>query len=335
MCRNTDPTSTPSTPSHGGGSVKGKNKSSSAAASPPRHNQLRLLYSLDSFRDDSDGRGQGPSLVSCLLSGLLVILFLTGMELVFRHVFEQLQHQHPLLQNETNRLILARHVGVDTLALVICSLLGFCGRHLTHDIAKATIYKRSDSMDASRHTHRLFTYHPVAFRCSLFFLAYQIKNTYDTIAWGDGPEFVFHHVFSMLTAYGAMVSCCGHMYTVFFFGLSEISTAVLCLLANFDDEHGVIGLGEAFPVTKVVLGAVFALLFITCRCILWPVFAYYFTRDVKLALKGDDVRAQKSRGWLKFFLVSLTGITFLQVLWLGQIVYMGHQELKKAGFLNA
>jgi len=123
------------------------------------------------------------------------------------------------------------------------------------------------------------------------------------------------------------------MYTIFFFGLSEISTAVLSILANFDDEFGVPGLGEALPVTKVVCGAAFVVMFILCRCILWPLTSYYFCRDMYHALKSDDPRAVYRRGWLRFFFIALAGLSVLQVAWLGQIFTMGKQELEKAGFL--
>jgi hypothetical protein len=121
---------------------------------------------------------------------------------------------------------------------------------------------------------------------------------------------------------------CGHYYCVFFFGISEISTGVLCLLANLDDEFGVEGLAQAFPKTKMVLGAAFVVLFIICRCILWPLYSYYFAKDVLAALnQKDDARVRERRYWLKFFLVSLTGLSVLQVAWLGQILVTAKKEL--------
>ena len=46
--------------------------------------------------------------------------------------------------------------------------------------------------------NRLFGYHPAAARLILYFLAYQIKNTFDTIVWNDGVEFILHHVLCLL-----------------------------------------------------------------------------------------------------------------------------------------
>lgn len=104
-------------------------------------------------------------------------------------------------------------------------------------------------------------------------------------------------------------------------------------MANFDEKHGVIGLGEAFPIAKVTVGVVFVMLFVMVRCLLWPVMAYYFVRDIRHALKGDDPKAKHRRGWMKFFLVSLSGITVLQVAWLGEIISLAQIELAKVGLL--
>ena len=157
---------------------------------------------------------------------------------------------------------------------------------------------------------------------------------FQTSTHTQGPEFIFHHVFSLAVAWGALFPGTAHMYTIFFFGLSEISTAVLCVLANFDDDHGVPGLGEALPLTKVTCGAAFVVLFILCRCILWPLTSYYFCRDLYHALRSNDPRAVYRRGWMRFFYVALAGMTILQVAWLGQILVLGRQELQKAGLIE-
>jgi len=104
-------------------------------------------------------------------------------------------------------------------------------------------------------------------------------------------------------------------------------------LANFDEDHGVVGLGDAFPLPKLVIGIVFVVLFIVVRCLLWPVMADYFVRDIRQALKDDEPQTNHRRGWMKFFLVSLSGITFLQVAWLGKIISLASVELANAGLL--
>jgi hypothetical protein len=291
---------------------------------------LRLMLSLDSFSSQDGGP---PGLSSCIVTGVAIVAFLTAIEMVFRHFFDSIQDYHPILENETNRLILARHVGVDCTSCAIVFLMGWWSRHICKPVLEAAFFGKPESMPAAGHEARLFTYHEAGFRVALFFFSYQVKNLYDTIVWNDGPEFIFHHIFSLFTAYGSMVPGCGHFYALFFFGMCEISTGVLCLLANFDDEHGVPGLGDAFPVFKVILGAIFVVLFILCRCILWPVFSRYFVHDCLMALKGNDARAKPRRMWMRFFLVSLTGLSVLQVAWLGEIFMQGKQELAKVGLI--
>lgn len=137
----------------------------------------------------------------------------------------------------------------------------------------------------------------------------------------------------MIASWGALYPSFAHFYAIFYLGFSEISTAVLCVLANFDDEFGVQGLGQAFPLTKVVVGAVFVTLFILCRCIMWPITTFYFMKDAKQALKGNGPRLDACKGWMKLFMFCLTGLSILQVLWLGQIFVIAQQEFKALGLL--
>ena len=125
-----------------------------------------------------------------------------------------------------------------------------------------------------------------------------------------------------------------HFYGVFYLGISEASTAVLCLLANFDDEHGVKGLAEAFPLGKVVLGTSFAILFVICRVFMWSTVSYYYCRDAWNALKGThDPRLQGRKTFFRFTLVSLSLLSVLQVIWLGEIFRIAHVELTTMGYL--
>lgn len=180
---------------------------------------------------------------------------------------------------------------------------------------------------------RLFSYHPAAFRIALVFFAYQIKNLADTIVWGDGPEYIFHHVLSMTASYMAMYPGFGHFYVVFFLGVSEISTAILCVLANFDDEHGVPGLGDALPTHKAAVGGCFVVAFLLCRVVMWPIAGYFCTRDCSLALKGDSPHAKSRRGVIRTIKVCLTGLSVLQVVFLVQLVIISKRELTEMGFI--
>ena len=113
----------------------------------------------------------------------------------------------------------------------------------------------------------------------------------------------------------------------------EVSTAILCLLANFDDIHGVKGLGEALPLTKVILGGVFAAAFIVCRVLMWSAVSYYFIRDTWSALKGNDPRLAPRKTYLRFLLIALSFLTLLQIFWLGEIFRQGKNELESMGLL--
>lgn len=306
---------------------------------------LRLLLSLDSFEttkaktEDDSNAYTPPSYASCALTGVVVLAVLTAVEFAMYTLFTRLSHLHPLLEETYNRQILARHVGVDALSCLVVSFLGWQCFYVNKNVLKAgmSFFGKSNDTSSSSvvstddHAQRLFTYHPGGFRISLFFFWYQVKNLYDTLVWNDGPEFIFHHVFSLVTAWGAMNPGCGHYYCIFFFGMCEVSTGILCLLSNFDDDHGVPGLGAAMPELKLALGGVFIVMFIVCRCILWPLYSYYFGRDVVLALKGSDARTDERRLWMKFFLVSLSGLSVLQIAWLGQILAVAKEEVAKSG----
>jgi hypothetical protein len=236
-----------------------------------------------------------------------------------------------LFEDETNRNVLARHIGVDSGSCFFVAYLGWKARHILQPMVDATL--RGKNAMPKAYENRMFQYQPEAARITLFFFAYQIKNTYDTIVWNDGPEFILHHMLTLFTAWGALHPGSAHFYAPFYFGVSEVSTAVLCLLANFDDVHGVKGLAEAFPMSKVFFGGVFAVCFIVCRVFLWSTVSYYYCRDAWNALSGDDPRLAGRKTWLRFTFMSLSILSLLQIIWLAEIVRVGKMELEKVGLL--
>jgi hypothetical protein len=238
------------------------------------------------------------------------------------------------LESDTNRYILARHLGVDSLSCLICAYLGWRNRSpLMTNIWKAFVQGDASAHPASAAESRGFTYTPAPWYLSLFFLSYQLKNLVDTIVWNDGPEFIFHHVLSLSVVWGALYPGFCIEYATFFFGISEISTGVLCILANFDDEHGVVGMGEAFPLTKVVIGVVFVILFVLCRAIIWPILSYYWVRDCLICLKGNNPQVEKRRFVIKMQGTCLVGLSVLQISWLVVIYFMAIKEFKAIGIL--
>lgn len=239
---------------------------------------------------------------------------------------------HPILQNENNRNILARHVGVDAFSCFVVAWLGWKARHLLQDMVDSTMGRNRRAFPVA-YEGRMYRYQPEAARICLFFFAYQVKNTYDTIVWNDGPEFIAHHLLTLGTCWTPLVVGAAHAYVPFYFGVSEISTAVLCLLANFDDVHGVPGLADAFPMFKIVIGGLFAVLFVVCRVFMWSTVSYFYCRDAWNALSGSDPRLQGRKTYFLYTFVSLSLLSLLQIIWLAEIVRIGQVELEKVGLL--
>lgn len=180
--------------------------------------------------------------------------------------------------------------------------------------------------------NRLFQYHPEAVQIMIFFIGFQFKNLVDTIIWNDGPEFLAHHVLAIFSGSGGLVPGACHFYAVFYFGLSELSTGILCLLANFDDDHGVPGLGEALPVGKMVFGSIFALSFVLIRVVCWGTLTNYYFRDIWQAFQDNHPKLVVSRRvFLYLNSISLGLITLLQIVWLFEIFKIAKSELTKMG----
>ena len=293
----------------------------------------------------------GPTLPSTLLTMTFYVGALFVVERVTRYVIgAHLIHLDPILEIEVNRHIIARHMAVDFFSLVVCATVAIANRHVCTEIithffdttainGKTTtrtnntkVKENSSSplpMSKETYEERIFAYHPAAQRLTLFFFTYQVKNMYDTIYWNDGIEFVLHHILAGAAAWGGMYPGCCHFYALFYFGFSEISTAILCLLSNFDPKYGVAGLEDVFPRTKLFLGAMFVTSFIICRLILWPYATYYFARDTMLAIKSNVPRADGRRGYLWVIYCCCVGLSLIQVLFVVMIVQTGKEEIAK------
>ena len=193
-----------------------------------KRNTSRLLLTHDSFiestsipdKDDENkqikkrnpcihGNG-GPSLSSTLLTVLFYTALLFIIEQLTRMFIAQYAHlDEEVLGNERNRHILARHIAVDFFPLLACAYLAIVNRHacselISHGIAHLQGKKEqldSSSMHGDGYEERVFKYHPGAQRLLMIFFVYQVKNMYDTIVWGDGIEFVLHHIFAGLAAW--------------------------------------------------------------------------------------------------------------------------------------
>lgn len=306
----------------------------------------RLLLTHESFvfddipeKDDDNKRSAGnpyiiglggPSLTSTLMTVSFYVGLLFAWEHVARMIIEQFQHIDPILANETNRHIIARHIAVDFTSLVYCAYLALSYRHICADMIRHGVsYGKTDSMKEDDFENRVFRYHPGSQRLLVMFFVYQVKNMYDTIKWGDGPEFVVHHILAGLAAWGGMFPGCCHFYALFFFGFSEISTAILCLLSNFDPKYGVPGLEDVFPITKMVLGGLFVVSFIICRILMWPYVSYHFGKDTLKAIRSKAKRAEGRRGYLWAIFYCCVGLSLIQLLFLWMIIDIGREEVPK------
>lgn len=307
----------------------GPTKIASKTTANTRTESGLFLFSLESYNGD----GGLPNNKSQFFTVTGLVLLLVAIELSMRQLFNFIKDMHPILEDEISRNILARHIGVDSFGCFIVAFLGLKARYVLKDVIDATIGGKPNAMPAS-YEGRMFTYLPEGQRVCLFFLAYQLKNTYDSIVWNDGMIFLIHHVLTLFTIWGGIQGN-AHFYALYFFGISEISTGVLCLLANFDDEFGVVGLADAFPLVKAALGGIFALMFVIFRVLGWSTMSYYFCRDVWNALKGSNSRLELPghRIWFRFTLFSNAILSSLQIIWLAEIVRIGKEELKNMGLI--
>ena len=153
--------------------------------------------------------------------------------------------------------------------------------------------------------------------------AFQIKNLADTFWYGDGVVFVVHHVVTISVAVLSMQPY-SHFYGTFFFGVSEASTAVLSVLANFDEQHGLLELATNYPTLKLLTGALFIVSFVLIRCVLWPVLTYFYVKDALLVLEAHEAHNARIV-WT--FVVALSVLSVLQVIWLGEIGATVRKEL--------
>lgn len=269
-----------------------------------------------------------PSVTSTVIYLAIIVCVLFASEFSLRFLLAAIvDNLHPMFQSEHNRKVLARHIGVDFVSCASVSYLGISGRKYLSQIRSR--FWDSSATFTPAYSNRMWTYIPVAYKCLLIFTGYQIKNLYDSFVWDDGIEFIIHHVLAGTAAWGAMYPGCGHTYALFYMGISEVSTTVLVILANFDEVHGVAGLAEAFPNLKIVCAVSFVAAFLTCRIIMWPWVTKFYLQDTRDAMNADDKKTKERKIWLLTFGFILSALTLLQFLWLGQIFMMAKEEIGK------
>jgi len=99
---------------------------------------------------------------------------------------------------------------------------------------------------------------------------------------------------------------------------------------NLDDDLGLNGMSDAFPILKIGLGAMFIVSFVVFRIVLWPIFTYHLLNDTKLVLERDGKKLSLySKVAIYSIIRSCQALTFMQVLFLGQIFWTVYQEISK------
>lgn len=255
---------------------------------------------------------------------IFIILFLAAFEQLLRVIITTyFSDYHPVMELERHRHILARHIAVDGFSCAFVACVGYQNRHALKHLL--TLKREQDD----KCHERVFGYQPAGHYVLLYFFSYQMKNMYDTIVWKDGIVFVLHHILAGGAAWLGMYPGVAGLYAIFFMGISEISTSILCLLANFDPDLGIVGLEEAFPNTRLVLASIFVVTFIICRIILWPLFSWHFLQDALKVWKTVGKNDKEKKFAIQFIATSCVGLSFLQVIWLGEIVLIGREEVYK------
>ena len=171
---------------------------------------------------------------------------------------------------------------------------------------------------------RLYVYDSSFQRLSAVMFGFQAKNLVDTVVFRDGAVFVVHHIVTMTVALFALHPY-SHLYGSFFFGVSEISTTVLAVLALFDGEFGVPELERDFPNLRLFIGTVFAISFVLIRCVIWPYLTFFYCKDALEILQHPaDVHSPLL---VKVFMGGLIILSVMQVIWLGEICAKVYEEV--------
>jgi len=261
------------------------------------------------------GWSQRPSFEAASLAGLVQIAALCLLEAFFVFMLNAVRDMHPVLAEARNRNVLAR-VTFSAIALVFISHQGW------------VLYRALEWESAVTHATphaRLYVQIPAMHFLITAMVAFQVKNLADTLRWSDGPEFVAHHIVTILVGIVNFEGSCCHLYGIFFFGLSEASTAIIGVLAAFDPALGVPNLDRHFPIAKQLLGAAFVLSFLVIRIAIWPVISWQMCSDC-LAVMADGTAHVPAVLWTNMLM--LGGLTVLQFYWLNEIRLRASEEVR-------
>ena len=136
-----------------------------------------------------------------------------------------------IVSSKVNLMKLSRF-SVDLIVMVVFSVLGFI---VLEEFGGWGLLSSADGSNAFERV-----YLPASATSLLLCriqISYEAKNLVDSFIFGDGLVFIIHHIATGTLAIFAVHPYL-HIYSSFFFGISEVSTVVLCALACFDDSRG-------------------------------------------------------------------------------------------------
>lgn len=254
-----------------------------------------------------------PSAADVVIAAVAIFTCLCLFEIAARCMIDRACSSHPLLSEPRYRQVLARHA-MDCFGLGYISYMGL------------SMWNELSHTPSGAHG-RVYIYIPrFAWTC-VCMLAFQMKNLIDTCHYGDGPEFIAHHVVCIFVALGALHGTFLHLYGIFFFGISELSTALVSALACYDEKLGVPNLGDHFPLCKLLIGGSFSAAFVAIRACAWPYLAYHVVIDCRTVLTEGTAHSVPV---VYAFLACLLGLTALQFFWLAEIVRRAPGEIRVA-----
>ena len=142
-------------------------------------------------------------------------------------------------------------------------------------------------------------------------IGYQVFSLGTSFLWPDvcgGTQMVFHHcaviVLSLLSFHPF-----AHYYILFFIGMAEVSTFVLCCVDVFRNLEE---LQDMLPAVNTFLRVTFALSFFLFRWVMWIPASYFFVSDcVELIRTGK----QHSNWTVGIFIPGNIALGLLQVVW--------------------
>ena len=151
----------------------------------------------------------GPSLPAACIPFAAICMF----EIATRFALAAAFSEHIILSLPRNRNVLAR-MAYSTVILVHIAETGWS---MWRELDMATLPSTAHG--------RIYVYLPRFVSLCVTMGAFQVKNLFDTIIYGDGPEFIAHHLVCIFVAWGAISGDFLHLYGIFFFGFSEVCRA--------------------------------------------------------------------------------------------------------------